>query len=67
MKGLKQVSEQSKTIVTRNMATWLPVYYNIKEDTVRTTEAAGYFLVTKLIRANTEDDIKEVITQFLSM
>ena len=67
MKGLKSVVKQSKKVVQRNMETWLPIYYSIKEDTVRTTEKPGYFLVTKLIRENSEAEIKEAINRFLSL
>lgn len=65
MKGLKTIVKQSKSIITRDRSTWMPLYYSITDDTVSTTEKPGYILITRLISENSEADIKAIINQFL--
>ena len=67
MKGLKSVAKQSKKASQDNWSSYIPLYYSIEKDTVRTTQAAGYHFVTNLIRENTEEESREAVRRFLWM
>lgn len=64
MKGLKETAKKSKAIRQRDISSWLPIYYNFKTDTVYTSEGEGRHFVTKLIRENTPEEIKETIERW---
>lgn len=64
MKGLKETAKKSKTIRQSNISSWLPIYYNFKTETVYTSEGEGRHFVTKLIRENTPEEIKEAIERW---
>lgn len=61
MKGLKETAQKSKKIRQRNISSWLPIYFSFKTNTVYTEEGEGRYFVTKLIRENTPEEIKEAI------
>lgn len=61
MKGLKEAAKKSKNIRQRNTNSWLPVYFSFKTNTVYTTAGEERYFVTKLIRENTPEEIKEAV------
>ena len=64
MKGLKETAKKSKAIRQRDINSWLPIYYSFKTDTVYTSEGESRYFVTKLIRENTAEEIKETIERW---
>lgn len=67
MKGLSDVAKRSAKIKQENTATWLPIYFSFKTNTVYTTEGEDRFFVTKLIRPNKPEEIKEAIERWKRM
>lgn len=65
MKGLEQVSKESQRCDSRKPSTWLPIFYDVKTDTVNTSENG--FKVTELINPNEPKDIEEAVKRFLLM
>lgn len=67
MKGLDNVAKRSTKIKQENMSTWLPIYFSFKTNTVYTTGGEDRFFVTKLIRPNKPEEIKEAIERWKRM
>ena len=70
MKGLKALSDKSKKACVGNsipIGQWIPVYYDIKKDTVYDKPGVGRYQVTSLIRDNTPEEIEQAVERFLSM
>ena len=67
MKGLKKLSEQTQSINFRDRASWVKLYYSIKEDTVYSGPGDGRYFICNLINPNSEYDIKKTVNQFLDM
>ena len=60
MKNAKEVARLSKY-------GGVPLYYDVKNDAVYTKNRADRYLVTFLIRENTEEEIVATVRKFMSM
>ena len=65
MKNTKKVSEHSaiRTLFGQSM----PIYYNIKEDAVYTSDGEGRYYITDLIRPNTEKEVIATVRKNMGM
>ena len=66
MKGLKQVSDKTQNINSRDRSTWLPLFYSFATDTVYTVPGNDRFHVTDLINPNTKEDIEQAVRRFIN-
>lgn len=67
MKGLKAIATQTKNIKQDDTSTWIDLYYSIDKQTAYTRPGEGRTLVTRLIRPNTEKEIRDAINRWLSL
>ena len=67
MQGLDELAIATQNIEVNNKATWIPLYYSIREDKVYSEEGSGRFFITYLITPQTESDIAEAVRFGMSM
>lgn len=71
---VKEIAEASKTIVQRDMCTWVEVWYDCKTHSLYTAQelkrkkkSPSVYMVGQMIRPNTEADVEQMVRRWMSM
>ena len=67
MKGLKTVSNATQKTNSKDKSTWIPLYYNIKEQKVYSQEGDGRGFLTYLINPVTPKEIEDTVVYMMNM
>lgn len=67
MKNVAELAKKTESIKCKDMKTWIPLYYSIREDAVFSDPGEGRYKLCNLINQNTGQDIIETVNHLMNM
>ena len=71
---VEEIAEASKTIVQKDLCTWVEVWYDCKTHSLYTAQemkkkkkSHSVYMVGQLIRQNTAEEIKQMVQRWMYM